>query len=297
ARVGINLGPVRLVQDVNGHTNIIGDGINAAQRVMSFADPGQVLVSRSYHNLLVSSSEQYARLFAYQGFRVDKHSREHEIFKVVGTGDDLQKASPRTALFVPCADATSRRGPIKKSWIPFVDPHRWIGMRHPGYAAMLLFAFCGAAVGFHWAGGRDDRSWSGTTIRSEAIPVNVAPLASSPPSSHDVEVSTSPTPSRPVAQRATARPRFVVNGIRMRMKDTYTERTVSRQRMAWVHLAISPWGEGLVDGKSVEITPPLSRLELGPGAHRIEIKNRELYPYIQTVRLQPSHTLKPNTTF
>jgi len=290
ARVGINLGPVRLVQDVNGHTNIIGDGINAAQRVMSFADPGQVLVSRSYHNLLVAISEQYARLFAYQGVRVDKHSREHEIYEVVATGDDLQKAGPRTALLVPSAGATSRRGSIKKSWIPFVDARRWIGMRRPGYAAMLLFAFLGAAVGVHWAGGRDDRSWSATTIRSEATPVNIAPLASSRPSSHDVEVSTSPTPSRPVAQRATARPRFVVAGIRM--KDTYTERTVSRQRMASVHLAISPWGEVLVDGKTVGISPPLSRLELAPGAHRVEIKNRELYPYLQTVRLQPSQTLK-----
>src|SRR3954463_1592020 len=36
-RLGINLGPVRLVKDLNGKTNIIGDGINVAQRVMSFA--------------------------------------------------------------------------------------------------------------------------------------------------------------------------------------------------------------------------------------------------------------------
>ncbi|MGH8704585.1 MAG: hypothetical protein ACREUO_04100, partial [Burkholderiales bacterium] len=36
-RMGINLGPVRLVRDINGQINIIGDGINVAQRVMSFA--------------------------------------------------------------------------------------------------------------------------------------------------------------------------------------------------------------------------------------------------------------------
>ena len=39
-RLGINLGPVRLVKDINGQMNIIGDGINVAQRVMSFAEPG-----------------------------------------------------------------------------------------------------------------------------------------------------------------------------------------------------------------------------------------------------------------
>src|SRR3970282_74125 len=43
-RLGVNLGPVRLVKDLNGQMNIIGDGINVAQRVMSFAAPGQPLV-------------------------------------------------------------------------------------------------------------------------------------------------------------------------------------------------------------------------------------------------------------
>src|SRR5215831_8357324 len=35
-RIGINLGPVRFVKDVNGQPNVIGDGINVAQRVMGF---------------------------------------------------------------------------------------------------------------------------------------------------------------------------------------------------------------------------------------------------------------------
>ena len=43
-RMGINLGPVRTVTDLNGHVNVIGDGINVAQRVMSFAESGQLLV-------------------------------------------------------------------------------------------------------------------------------------------------------------------------------------------------------------------------------------------------------------
>ena len=36
-RIGINLGPVKLVRDINGAPNAIGDGMNAGQRVMSFA--------------------------------------------------------------------------------------------------------------------------------------------------------------------------------------------------------------------------------------------------------------------
>src|SRR2546428_12457045 len=45
-RLGVNLGPVRLVKDLNDQGNIIGDGINVAQRGMSFSRPGQLLVSR-----------------------------------------------------------------------------------------------------------------------------------------------------------------------------------------------------------------------------------------------------------
>ena len=50
-RFGINLGPVRVVRDINGQPNIIGDGINVAQRIMSFAKPNQILVSRSYYDV------------------------------------------------------------------------------------------------------------------------------------------------------------------------------------------------------------------------------------------------------
>ncbi|MEX2240388.1 MAG: adenylate/guanylate cyclase domain-containing protein, partial [Burkholderiales bacterium] len=51
-RIGINLGPVRLVKDINGQINIIGDGINVAQRVMTFAQAGQLLVSRSFYEVV-----------------------------------------------------------------------------------------------------------------------------------------------------------------------------------------------------------------------------------------------------
>jgi class 3 adenylate cyclase len=81
-RMGINLGPVRLVKDINGRPNVIGDGINVAQRVMTFADPGQVLVSRSYYEVVSRLSEETSKLFSYEGARTDKHIREHEVYAV-----------------------------------------------------------------------------------------------------------------------------------------------------------------------------------------------------------------------
>jgi class 3 adenylate cyclase len=86
-RMGINLGPVRLVRDINGQPNIVGDGINVAQRVMGFAEPGQILVSRSYFDAVSRLSPQYAELFYYQGSRTDKHVREHEVYAIGYLGD------------------------------------------------------------------------------------------------------------------------------------------------------------------------------------------------------------------
>jgi class 3 adenylate cyclase len=81
-RLGINLGPVKIVKDLNGRPNVIGDGINDAQRVMSFAQPNQILVSRSYYEVLSRLSHEYSRLFVYMGLHRDKHVREHEVYEV-----------------------------------------------------------------------------------------------------------------------------------------------------------------------------------------------------------------------
>ncbi|HJS39341.1 MAG TPA: adenylate/guanylate cyclase domain-containing protein, partial [Burkholderiales bacterium] len=104
-RIGINLGPVRLVKDINGQMNIIGDGINVAQRVMTFAQSGQLLVSRSFYEVVSCLSLDYASLFSYVGARTDKHVREHEVYSV-GIGTDAarrvletgsQRVAPRDA--------------------------------------------------------------------------------------------------------------------------------------------------------------------------------------------------------
>jgi hypothetical protein len=81
-RVGINLGSVKLVRDINGNPNAVGDGINVGQRVMSFAGDNQILVSRSFFEVASSLSESYASLFKYEGVRTDKHIREHTLYEL-----------------------------------------------------------------------------------------------------------------------------------------------------------------------------------------------------------------------
>lgn len=87
-RFGINLGPVRIVKDINDQPNIIGDGINVAQRIMSFSGPNQILVSRSYYEVTSRLTQEFSEMFAFSGVKHDKHVREHEIYSVRSHKDE-----------------------------------------------------------------------------------------------------------------------------------------------------------------------------------------------------------------
>jgi len=89
-RIGINLGPVKVMRDLNGNPNIVGDGINVAQRVMSFAQTNQILVSRSYYEVVSRLTQEYSQLFRFVGAREDKHVREHELYEVAVGGSSAQ---------------------------------------------------------------------------------------------------------------------------------------------------------------------------------------------------------------
>ena len=92
-RFGINLGPVRIVSDINGQPNIIGDGINVAQRIMSFAQANQILVSRSYYEVTSRLTVEFSEMFDYSGVKHDKHVREHEVYSVRPHKDSIVNAS------------------------------------------------------------------------------------------------------------------------------------------------------------------------------------------------------------
>ncbi len=94
-RFGINLGPVKVVNDINNRKNIIGDGINVGQRIMSFADPGQILVSRSYYEVASCLTQEYAKLFHYLGTRADKHVRQHEVYAILSISEQGAPILPK----------------------------------------------------------------------------------------------------------------------------------------------------------------------------------------------------------
>lgn len=92
-RIGINLGPVKLATGVGGHPNIIGDGINVAERIMTFAEPGQLTASRPFFELMSRMSESYATLFHFSGVHTDKQVRAHDVYLVAKSVTAIEQAA------------------------------------------------------------------------------------------------------------------------------------------------------------------------------------------------------------
>lgn len=79
-RVGLHMGTVKEVPDVEGRTNYLGDGINAAKRIQDLAEPGQMLASRSFFDAFAHLDADYSSLFSLAGSGDDKHGRSYELF-------------------------------------------------------------------------------------------------------------------------------------------------------------------------------------------------------------------------
>jgi len=81
-RQGLNLGAVKVVVGINNERNCVGVGINDAERIMSFAAPNQLLVSKSYFDVVNSLSAEYSSQLKHIGTRSDKHDKQHEVYEL-----------------------------------------------------------------------------------------------------------------------------------------------------------------------------------------------------------------------
>lgn len=89
---GINLGSVSLTNK-KGEADINGEGADEAKRIMSFANPNQILVSRVYHEMASKLTQDISKMFE----QYDMHALEQEIYAVrllnkdqVATGDSAE---------------------------------------------------------------------------------------------------------------------------------------------------------------------------------------------------------------
>jgi class 3 adenylate cyclase len=293
-RLGVNLGPVRLVKDLNAQMNIIGDGINVAQRVMSFSRPGQLLVSRSFYEVVSCLSRDYASLFRHEGSRTDKHVRAHEVYAVVGA-----TPAPRRL------DAVEARTEAPAGSAGWLSGSGLLGFRRSAlFAAPLAFLLI-------VAGGVAARSLIPTP---PPPPQKLAAVADKPAPQPVARVETSPAPAAaaaPAPAPATPAPSSgggAAGGVavpeppkpapkslvsRMEKKpDNPRAEKPSAQGAGRLELAVAPWGEVLVDGKRRGVSPPLRVIELPAGAHTIEIRNSTFPAHVSQVQVKAGEAVR-----
>jgi class 3 adenylate cyclase len=257
-RSGVNLGPVRLIKDLNGQLNIIGDGINVAQRVMSFAGAGQLLVSRSYYEVVSRLDPQFEKLFQYEGARTDKHVREHEVY-AVGSGKVSRPEPTSEPDTIPLN--TPAPQPVRPSTQtrPF---NKRLGIALPAVMAVIIGG--GVAV-------RVQRD-------SAAAPVPPPP----------VQAKKASTPAQKAAPRQVA---IADKAAKIDKKEAAKKAAEAPAGTAAATLAIVPWGEIYVNGKPRGVTPPLRILELPPGSHKVEVRNGNLPPHVEQVTVRAGDKL------
>ena len=79
-RMGIHTGEVVRQLDVNANTNVSGDGINIAQRVMDFGDGGHILMSLEYATSLQERGDPAAADCHDIGVATAKHGKRVHLF-------------------------------------------------------------------------------------------------------------------------------------------------------------------------------------------------------------------------
>ncbi len=84
-RMGIHSGPVNTVTDVNDRSNVAGDGMNLAQRIMDCADAGHILLSKRVADDLVHYTHWKPNLHDLGEVEV-KHGTTISLFNLCGDG-------------------------------------------------------------------------------------------------------------------------------------------------------------------------------------------------------------------
>jgi class 3 adenylate cyclase len=283
-RLGVNLGPVRLVKDLNDQVNIIGDGINVAQRVMSFAGPGQLLVSRSFYEVVSCLSRDYANMFHHEGARTDKHVREHEVYSVVAGSGAARRIGETMS-------QTQEAG-APLGWLDNIGP---LGLRRSAIlaASLVFLTIVAGGVGARAlmqdeavpAAGLPAQAKTALVTRPAPAPAAPATATAAPPL--PAAAPPAAASSAAGAREPTAPPAKLA---RLEKKLEHAERTAPSG--ARVELAIAPWGEVLIDGKRRGVSPPLRVVEVPPGAHTVEIRNSTFPAHVQKVQVKAGEAVR-----
>jgi len=316
-RIGINLGPVKLIRDLNGQPNIIGDGINVAQRIMGFAEPRQILVSRSYFEVVSCLSETYAKLFHYEGSRTDKHVREHEVYALGEGSGEVQRsieAAHNAATTGRHAAAGAKQTVADQLSSTTIRLKENLRAKPRISSALVVVAILAAAIGMR--GLREPPAVQAEVPAPAPAPTTgptTAPKDKAPPV---ITKSTVPVPKPKVAAAPAPVPASKEKTAALTARERAAaaiEANESAPRQAatkqpagpapepveaeaaeagLLAFAITPWGEVYVDGKKLGVSPPLQEIQIGAGQHHVEIRNTNFPPHVQSIEVKSGERIR-----
>ena len=308
-RIGVNLGPVRLVKDINGQPNIVGDGINVAQRVMGFADPGQILVSRSYYDAVSRLSQEYAGMFHYQGSRTDKHVREHEVYAIGYPGDftSTQRSLAKQSRQAGATGFDALRFRLENYWdVSLRYMARWERRAVETYrrathkqriavigaaAFVVLLSLTALIVKLASKPAVQPTAASAT----QAKPANARPQ-SAVSGQADAKSQAAPAPKvsteagKASDRNKTAAAEKKVQGVKQSSRVRTLVETTGAP--AVLTLVIVPWGEVYLDGRMQGVSPPLMELQVVAGKHEIVVRNSTLPAFTQVIKVKSGEKVK-----
>jgi class 3 adenylate cyclase len=195
-RTGLHLGTVKESTDLEGRRNFVGDGINAAKRIMDFAVPGQITASRSFFEAIANLDSAYGALFEHLGAPDDKHGRTHELYAVSRSEAVLEKLKTDLATEVGEGPATETPGAKTAAEAPSAGPRGAVARitRPVSLIVITLLVLVGVASTFYVTGQREAPS-TATRKAPEPAAKPAAEAAKPPPESAKPALeSTKPAP-------------------------------------------------------------------------------------------------------
>lgn len=328
-RIGINLGPVKLVRDINGHPNIVGDGINVAQRIMGFANEGQIVVSRSFFDVVSVISDEYAKLFRYEGSRTDKHIREHEIYVVGESAEAFDRVREGFATRAAASSTSSyasyegRTGSFAAgvadaavgASIPWWHDKRKLTVVLGTLGALVLiltFAFFNKKPADkpvdkpaeQAAAAAKNTSPPAPAPGTEAAPAGMVAAGPAVAAANGEASKTlpeaAPAAGSPAGKADAAKPETKTDAKPEAKADGKQDGKAEAKAPAvlgTVNLQISPWGEVLINGKSIGVSPPVKQHKLAPGKYKVEVRNTTFPAYAATVEVKAKEEVVIRHTF
>jgi hypothetical protein len=308
-RIGINLGPVRLVKDINGQPNIVGDGINVAQRVMGFSDPGQILVSRSYYDAVSRLSQEYAGLFHYQGSRTDKHVREHEVYAIGYPGDftSTQRTLAKKFRNVGATGFDAVLFSLENYWDSFVsvmarwerwvvDTYRNASIQHRraaivGVATVALISLFALTVKLV------THPSPSQLASAEQGNAEIVQAPSEPGQNKGVTGGTKATSRSKTAAKSKNAAAAEKKAKEVKKNPTVRTLVETTGAPAVVKLIILPWGKVELDDRWQGISPPLKELQVAEGKHVIRISNTTFPVVTRNITVKSGEKIKIRHTF